>query len=228
MPWGLFLPSGAAALTASSFATFDYSHRYRISDFQQEQGAFASYNKVQTPFQAKVGFLVGGPEDERAVFFQQAELVCASLNLVTIITPEIPYMNANPMGVTYRRTARNGVTLIMVEIDLEEVRIISATALSSTQTASPNGASPQNNGTAQPSTVTPAPGGGLNSDISDEKTASGGGGVSGGGSGSGGGEISGKTGTGSGEVPPTTNVSPPQSPTLSEAIVTGNQFNPGG
>lgn len=145
--WGLFGQDGSAALVASSFATLDYTHDYRISKYQQEQGAFASYNKVQNPYVAKIGFLVGGDAGTRAAFFAQAEQVCASLNLVTIITPEIPYLNANPVRVSYRRTSRNGVTLILVEIDLEEVRIISTATLSST--ASVNGASPQQNGTTQ-------------------------------------------------------------------------------
>lgn len=146
--WGLFGQDGSPALVASSFATLDYAHDYRISNYQQEQGAFASYNKVQTPYVAKVGFLVGGDAGTRSAFFNQAEFVCASLDLVTIITPEIPYLNANPVHVTYRRTSKNGVTLILVEIGLEEVRIISSASLSNT--ASVNGATSQQNGVQQP------------------------------------------------------------------------------
>lgn len=146
--WGLFNADGSPALVASSFATLDYSHDYRISNYQQEEGAFASYNKVQQPYSAKIGFLVGGDAGTRAAFLNQAEQVCASLDLVTIITPEIPYMNANPIRPSYRRTSRNGVTLILVEIELEEVRIISS--VSQSNTASVNGASPQQNGVTQP------------------------------------------------------------------------------
>lgn len=149
--WGLYNQDGSPALVASSFASLDYAHHYRISNYQQEQGAFASYNKVQQPFVAKVGFLVGGDASTRAAFLNQAEQVCASLSLVTIITPEIPYLNANPIRPSYRRTSRNGVTLIMVEIDLEEVRIISSAMLSNT--ASVNGAAPQQNGIQQPGSV---------------------------------------------------------------------------
>jgi len=146
--WGLFSQDGTPTLVASSFATLDYAHDYRISNYQQEQGAFASYNKVQQPFIAKVGFLVGGDAGTRSAFLNQAEQVCATLDLVTIITPEIPYLNANPVHVSYRRTAKNGVTLILVEIDLEEVRLITSAALSNT--ASVNGAAPQQNGIQQP------------------------------------------------------------------------------
>lgn len=149
--WGLYNPDGSPALVASSFATLDYAHPYRISDYQQEQGAFASYNKVQQPFSAKIGFLVGGDAAFRSAFLNQAEQVCASLNLVTVITPEISYPSANPVNPTYRRTSRNGVTLLLVQIELEEVRVISSTSLSNT--ASVNGATSQQNGITQPSST---------------------------------------------------------------------------
>jgi len=58
--WGIYDMSGAPVLTASSVAGMEYARDWRVSNYPQEQGAFASYNKVKTPFTAKVTFLVGG------------------------------------------------------------------------------------------------------------------------------------------------------------------------
>jgi hypothetical protein len=145
--WGLYA-NGVPVLVADSVFGVEYARDYKISDYQQEQGAFASYNKVQTPYIAKVTYLVGSSGDERAAFLAAAEQVVASLNLVTIFTPEIPYLNANPTHIGYRRTAEQGVSLLMVEIWCEQVRIIGAGALSNTQSI--NGASATQNGNTTP------------------------------------------------------------------------------
>ena len=153
--WGIFAEDGSPALVADSVFGFEYSHEYRISDYKQEQGAFFSYNKVQEPFVCKVQYLIGDPV-LRGQFFIAAEALCASLALVSVITPDIPYLSANAIRVAYRRLARNGVTLVLVEISCEEVRQLQTGTLSNTQSI--NGAATAQNGNvqAQPST-TPIP-----------------------------------------------------------------------
>lgn len=150
--WGLYDQGGSPILVASSVYGVEYARDYRVSDYPQEQGAFASYNKVNTPFQAKITYLVGGSMEERAGFLAQAEAVVASLNLIAVVTPEIVYPSANPTHISYRRTARQGVTLLLVEIWCEEIRVISGVGLSNTRSL--NGATPQQNGNVQAGTET--------------------------------------------------------------------------
>ena len=168
--WGIFNQDGSPVLAVDSTASVDYARDYRISDYPQEQGAFASYNKVQTPYQAKIGFLIG---PSRADFLNNVEAACSSLALVTVVTPEITYANANLVHYGYRRTVNNGVTLIRVDVWCEEVRIAGATQLGQTSTTSstangpksnitspqsPNGATPAQVGQVQPTpTVTTDP-----------------------------------------------------------------------
>ena len=56
--WGIWDQNGQPLLVADSVSDIEYAHDYHISDYPQEQGAFESYNKVQMPFQAKIGFFV--------------------------------------------------------------------------------------------------------------------------------------------------------------------------
>jgi len=151
--WGIYDMSGAPVLTASSVAGMEYARDWRVSNYPQEQGAFASYNKVKTPFTAKVTFLVGGDAGFRAAFLNQAEAAVASLNLVSVVTPEIQYASANLTHLGYRRTSKNGVTMLTVEIWCEEIIVISGTT--SAPTASPNGANPTNNGITPPGQTLP-------------------------------------------------------------------------
>lgn len=128
--WGIFSTAGAPILTVDSVASVEYARDYRISDYPQEQGAFFSYNKVQTPFQGKVGFLLNR---SRFSFLNQIESQLASLNFVTLVTPEITYPSANLTHYDFRRTSRNGVTMVLVTVWCEEVRVVTTTALANAQ-----------------------------------------------------------------------------------------------
>jgi len=143
--WGIFDTSGQPILDADAVDNLEYARDYRISDYPQEQGAFESYNKVQLPYEAKVGFLVA---QTRVEFLNSIEDIMSSLDLVSVVSPEITYPNANLVRYGYRRVARNGVSMILVEVWCEEVRETASASLSNTQ--SPNGQDTQNGGTVQP------------------------------------------------------------------------------
>jgi hypothetical protein len=142
--WGIFGSTGATVFVPDAVISVEYAHDYKVSDYPQEQGAFQSYNKVQVPYQHKVTFAVGAA---RAAFLNAIEAAVGSLNLYTVVTPEISYPSVNLTHVGYRRVANNGVTTIMVDVWCEEIRIIGAANLSNTR--STNGADAQNNGPVQ-------------------------------------------------------------------------------
>ena len=131
----------------------DYKQGWHIADYPIEDGDFASYNKVATPFDAKVTFTQGGTESDRAAFLAAIEAAAASLALYNVVTPEKTYLNANIEHYDYRRTSRNGVGLLMVDVGLVEIRQVATTTF--TQTAQPSGADQVNGGTVQAITPTP-------------------------------------------------------------------------
>ena len=51
--WGIYL-DGEPVVDADSVVTFDYRQEWTVSDYPLEQGAFQSYDKVQTPFDVAV------------------------------------------------------------------------------------------------------------------------------------------------------------------------------
>lgn len=135
--WGIFTQEGTPILTVNSVDSVEYARDYRVSDYPQEQGTFESYNKVQVPFVAKIAFLIG---DTRVSFLNSVEQAVASLQLVTVVTPEIQYSSANLVHYGYRREARSGKTLIRVEVWCQEVRIINAASLAASGTRAANDA----------------------------------------------------------------------------------------
>lgn len=177
--WGVFSQKGTLALEPDSITAVEYQREFRIPDYPIEQGGFESYNKVATPYDLRVTMTKGGKLSERKAFLDQVELILASLDLFTIITPERSYPNVNMVRTDYRRNAVNGATLLTVELQAIEIRagvsvqfsagtpgqqiVGFATNRDGTQVPifgavhSASGADPINNGSVQPRTPAQAP-----------------------------------------------------------------------
>lgn len=170
--WGLFTSDNTPAFpgeTASplinsiisglgisglSVADLEFRSDYRISTAPQEEGAFLSYNKVQEPFAGRVTYAVSGLEFARQAFIQQAIALCASLELLTLVMPEYQFSSCNAVHWGFRRTAAHGVSMILADIWVEQVRVTGTAAFANTKR--PDGAAPVDSGTVQPVDLEPA------------------------------------------------------------------------
>lgn len=154
--WGIFSEEGIPLLIGDSVKAFDYKKDARLADYPLEKGGFGSYNKVQTPYDARLSFSVGGTEASRAAFLKMCDKLIASLTIVTAVTPEISYPSANVVHYDLRRTSQNGVTLLTVEVWIQEVRQTARTEFTQAgETASPSGADVQSGGQVQAATPNP-------------------------------------------------------------------------
>lgn len=147
--WGIFDDFGFPLLVGDSVVGVDFKRDARLIDYPVEKGGFGSYNKVQTPFDAKAIFTIGGSDVARAAFLATCEKLVNTLTMVSLVTPEVTYASANVVHYDYRRTSRNGVTLIQVEVGLMEVRQVATTAFTAAATQEPAGASPVSTGPVQ-------------------------------------------------------------------------------
>lgn len=169
--WGLFDQNGQPVIVGDSVISFDNDNESQISNYPVEQGGFESYNKVQLPFEITLVYTKGGSVSDRANFLAAIDAAKASLALLTVLTPEKSYPNVNVKRSTLTRTAKNGVTLLTVNVYCQEIRSAPALQFSNTNTPSsptpitnaqnPEAASPVNDGTVQPvnprsQTTTPA------------------------------------------------------------------------
>ncbi|HGO6078357.1 hypothetical protein [Burkholderia cenocepacia] len=133
--WGIFDENGAPMAVADTALSIEYRGDSRISKYPQEQGGFADYNKVQVPYSARVQLACGGSDARRAAFLSSIEASKQSTMLFTVITPDATYENANVVAYDYRRTTKNGVTLVVAEVYLEEVRQTVVAQFDNTQNA---------------------------------------------------------------------------------------------
>lgn len=148
--WGVFDPSGAPVAIADSTRSMQMRADSRISDYPIEQGLFESFNKVRLPYSAVVGLTCGGDQPRRTAFLNAIMDAKDSLDLCTIVLPEIVYFNANIIGYDYRREQRNGATLLHVDLHIEEVRVSVQTSFSNVQ--NPASADPVSQGQVQATT----------------------------------------------------------------------------
>ena len=157
--WGIF-KDGTPVILADSVIEVDFKKEWRIADYPVEQGAFQSYNKVETPFDAKVKLSKGGKEADRQEFLDTIDDIAGTLDLYDVVTPEKTYIGANISHYDYRRQALNGVGIIVVELFLVEVRATATATFANpdfvgppappiTDAITPSGMDPTNGGLLQ-------------------------------------------------------------------------------
>lgn len=149
--WGIFL-DGFPIIISDNVVSLDFKQEWTVSDYPVEEGQFETYDKVQTPFEARVRFSAGGSEQDRFNLLQSIAAISDGVTLLDVVTPEQVYSNVTIYHYDYKRTAQNGVGLIQVDVWCMEVRQTTQTMFSNTQ--SPSGASSQGSGFNQAQTPT--------------------------------------------------------------------------
>lgn len=161
--WGVFYTAGdkvgAQAIVPDSFLSLGYVNSANIPTFPQEQGAFASYNKVQNPRSYTVKMSKGGSKKEMTDFKTSLESLENALDLFTIVTPTKSYTRANIDKCEYEHTEFNGAGIVVATVHFSEIRQASA-AFSQPGAVSPTATVPAaqakiNNGQTYP-TAPPA------------------------------------------------------------------------
>lgn len=148
--WGIFDSAGAPIVTGDTVVAFDVAREFKAATYPIEKGGFQSYNKVETPFDVRLTFTQGGTEADRTAFLASIDAALESLDLYDVATPEKTYTSVNVVHMDMRRTSDKGVTLLMVDVGLLQIRATAQTAF--TNTANPAGAATTNTGAVQPQT----------------------------------------------------------------------------
>lgn len=166
--WGIY-QAGQLALQPDSFVGLDFRNESRVSDYPQEPNTFASYNKVATPFDVRVRMAIAADRATRTNFLATCETMVRSVDLFDVVTPEATYLNATLISYDYRREVQNGVSMLVVDLSLREVRVVAQSMYSASgnqplaaeQVKSVNGASPQSTGQVRAAPPTTAQAGAM-------------------------------------------------------------------
>lgn len=157
--WGIFNATGTCVLSAARVLSVSAESSSPIATAPLEEGAFLSYSKVQNPRQHRVLMVCDGSETGlsdmgvslfsgadltrlagadalyvRKAFFTTLAALEADLSLYAVVTPERKYRNVSITGHRWVREARRGITMPVVEITLQEVRLTGTQGFTQTQT----------------------------------------------------------------------------------------------
>lgn len=145
--WGVYDPAGKSIADYDSLVSMDYKNDARVSDYPVEQGAFASYNKISSPFTIQVMLACGGDLTRRAAFQAALNAALRSLTLYTVVADDGTFNNCNLVGLDWGRSQQDGATITKAFCEFREIRQRGTTAFS--QTAEPQGAAMINQGQVQ-------------------------------------------------------------------------------
>lgn len=141
-----------------SILDFGYQKEWSVTSAQTQKGGFADYNRVATPFEARVRMSKGGTEKDRTTFLKQIETL-DTINLYDIVTPEKVYLNCNFSRFEISRQGEGGAFFLQnVDLYFREIRVVTS-KYSKTQIVKPipvSAANVQNNGTQQGQSTTAA------------------------------------------------------------------------
>ncbi len=153
--WILADDQGNAIVTPDSVVDLGYRGDEQVANYPVEQGSFASYNKVAQPQELTLRLSCGGKNMTRDLFLMELDFLRTSLTLVNVVTPDMTYRGYNVDRVDYSRKNSTGLSLIVAEVHLLEIRTSAQASYSNTAAAS--GADPQNQGAVCTAENTPAP-----------------------------------------------------------------------
>lgn len=156
--WGLLDQDGNQVIQPDNWVSVEYRQDWAIADYQVEQGNFQSYDKVQEPFDIRLQISTGGSVQARADFLTSVQNIVNDLKLYRLVTPETTFEDCNIGHIDYRRTATNGVGILIINLYLVQIRVTDAEAFSSTNTSpasqtatkDPGAAAQVNDGAVQP------------------------------------------------------------------------------
>lgn len=148
--WGLYTNEGEQLIDVDNIVSLSYKSEARVSNFQVENGKFASYNKVATPYTAVLRMTKGGSITERANVLEKIDSISKSTDLYTIITPEGSYVRANVVSYDFNRVNN----LLTVDVYIQEVREVTPQYTRVSNAADAASASSQSNGISQATTAT--------------------------------------------------------------------------
>jgi hypothetical protein len=165
--WGIYR-GAVPVVVCDTVTTFEFRKDYDISDFPIEQGAFASYNKVELPTTVRIQFTTGGSSEDKAAMIASIDAIIATTELFSVATPEKSWTDMNVVHQDFNRAAAKSLGLLKIDVWLEQVRPVGAALTTTTtggtsaftptdqnapgSTVAPSGANPVAGGTVQPLT----------------------------------------------------------------------------
>lgn len=118
--------NGADLLSITSFLSASVTSGGSVVSAPVEEGSFTSYNKTADPLAVKVEAAFQGTKAELQTILESLETLKESTDTFSIVTPYAEYENMTLASYQFESRTENGVGVLFVTMDTEEVKEVSA------------------------------------------------------------------------------------------------------
>ena len=134
--WAVVARNKGLSVQFDGIMDIDVKNESKVLASPIEKSSFAAYNKVETPLD--VGITGASQQDgaTQSAILDALNKLVSGAELVDIVTPTAVYLKMTLESYSYKRTATDGASLLVVELHAIEVREVEPTRVTKPQRAS--------------------------------------------------------------------------------------------
>lgn len=134
--WAVVARNKGLSVQFDGIMDIDVKNESKVLTSPIEKSSFAAYNKVETPLDVVI---TGASQQDgvtQSAILDALNKLVSGAELVDIVTPTAVYLKMTLESYSYKRTATDGASLLVVELHAIEVREVETTRVTKTKRAS--------------------------------------------------------------------------------------------
>lgn len=134
--WAVVARNKRLSVQFDGIMDIDVKNESKVLTSPIEKSSFAAYNKVETPLDVVITGASQQDGATQSAILDALNKLVSGAELVDIVTPTAVYLKMTLESYSYKRTATDGASLLVVELHAIEVREVETTRVTKTKRAS--------------------------------------------------------------------------------------------
>lgn len=134
--WAVVAQNKRLSVQFDGIMDIDVKNESKVLTSPIEKSSFAAYNKVETPLDVVITGASQQDGATQSAILNALNKLVSGAELVDIVTPTAVYLKMTLESYSYKRTATDGASLLVVELHAIEVREVETTRVTKTKRAS--------------------------------------------------------------------------------------------
>lgn len=134
--WAVVARNKGLSVQFDGIMDIDVKNESKVLTSPIEKSSFAAYNKVETPLDVVITGASQQDGATQSAILNALNKLVSGAELVDIVTPTAVYFKMTLESYSYKRTATDGASLLVVELHAIEVREVETTRVTKTKRAS--------------------------------------------------------------------------------------------
>lgn len=134
--WAVVARNKGLSVQFDGIMDIDVKNESKVLTSPIEKSSFAAYNKVETPLDVAITGASQQDGATQSAILDALNKLVSGAELVDIVTPTAVYLKMTLESYSYKRTATDGASLLVVELHAIEVREVETMRVTKTKRAS--------------------------------------------------------------------------------------------